>query len=904
MLVIMWSNYDPNDNNSTGLPMNKLSLICLMLLFTCHSALAVQLIDQTHWTVLERDSQLKRTHTEQYLELDLASVRAKLVAASKLDMALPLPNGEFVTFRLEPSQVMAPELANKYPDIMTFKGAQLGEPSNFGTFDLSPKGFYGMFEHQGKTVYIDPQPASHSYRSYYFTPTEQHTLAADMKRHPPIRFPGISDARTNKPEGLMQTSQISERIVYRLAVAATGEYTAYHGGTRALGLAAIVTMVNRVNQVYARDLGVTFQLVANNDLIVFLDAQTDPFTNTDQDIDGDVISQAIESVMSDADYDIGHLVVTTGGGVAGLGVVCTTQKASGLTGSPQPEADAFYIDYVAHEIGHQLGAEHTFNGLVGACQGNRSGLSAYEPASGSTIMGYTGICGEQDLQLNSDPFFHLHSIEQMVEVTRQGVGNTCGTRTNLNNQSPVVDAGEDFTIPARTPFTLTGSATDSDSDTLSFSWQQFDLGTATNSASQDAIDSGTGPLFRVFNPTMGPSRTFPKLVDILTNSVAYGEAYPTTNRTLNFRLAVRDGQGHVASDTMQVTVVNSATGFRVTQPDSNSQWLSQTHTVTWDTANTQNAPVSCSRVSISLSTDGGVNFGTSLANGVDNDGEQDVVITSAISTDSARVRVNCTDNVFFAISSGNFTINFDGPPAAIKPVFVSQQVLSVAEDQRIQIKKEDLNFELGLAVDSITLLPGDNYTLTDLTVSPSENYNGELQISAIATKDGQSSEAFTIKVTVTAVNDAPVAQNDTADVAFQAEQVLLSVLDNDTDVDNDPLSISSVDYQGSGTVTIAQNGLVYTPGSAFSGTDTITYTVSDGNGGSATGQVTLTVAAAPVEPEPEPDPQPDPQPAPQPETQTPTQSLDDGGSGGSLFMMLWLLIACVCIRVGVKQYEG
>ncbi|AZZ96391.1 hypothetical protein ELR70_04190 [Pseudoalteromonas sp. R3] len=866
MLVVVWLNYDRNDNNPTGLTMNKLSLMCLFLILTCQSAIAVHSIGQTHWTLLEQNPQINLKSTEQILTLDESSVQALLATSDFVDMALPLPSGQFVTYRLKPSQVMAPELARKYPQIMTFHGSQIDRPDNLGSFDLSQKGFFGMFEHDGKTVYIDPVKGTKQYRSYYFTHAMKQANSVKIKRHPPIRFAELSEALEKRPGDLMQTSQISERIVYRLAVTATGEYTAYHGGTRALALAALVTMVNRVNQVYARDLGITFQLVANNDQLIFIDAATDPFTNSDQDIDGDTITDAIEAVISASDYDIGHLVVTEGGGVAGLGVVCTSQKAAGLTGSPVPESDAFYIDYVAHEIGHQLGAEHTFNGLVGACQGNRSGLSAFEPASGSTIMGYTGICGTQDLQKNSDPFFHLHSIDQMVEVTRQGVGNTCGSRTGLTNQSPVVDAGSDYFIPARTPFTLTGSATDPDSDTLTFSWQQFDLGTATSSPDQDAIDRGTGPLFRVFDPTSEPVRTFPRLIDILTNSTVLGETYATTNRTLSFRLAVRDGQGHVASDAMQVTVVNSTNGFRVTQPDSSSQWDSATHSVIWDTANTQNAPVSCSRVSISLSTDGGASFPTSLANGVDNDGQQDVLITSAISTNQARVKVHCPDNIFFAINSGNFTINFDGPAEPIIPVYQSQDPLSVNEDERLMVKKEDLTFAFDLAIDSITLMAGDNYTLDGTTVIPDEHFNGSLVVPATATKDNQISEQFNITITVVAVNDEPTVLNDRVEVAFQASQVVLPVLSNDSDVDGDILSISSVDYQGDGTVTIASASLVYTAGSTFSGTETFSYTVSDGNGGSASGEVEVTVAA-PVEPDPEPNPLPEP----------PVQSLNDGG---------------------------
>jgi hypothetical protein len=317
---------------------------------------------------------------------------------------------------------------------------------------------------------------------------------------------------------------------FRLAMAASGEYTQFHGGTVALGLAAIVTVVNRVNQVYEVDLSVSLQLVGNNDEIVYTDITTDPYDNSGNDIDTN--QSVLDNIIGSQNYDVGHVVNTGAGGLAALGSVCTSFKAQGITGTNQPTGDPFMIDYVAHELGHQFAGQHSFNGSVASCA-NRSSNDAYEPGSGATIMAYAGICGEQNLQNNSDAMFHAHSVAQM----RSFIANTsCGTSSDLNNSAPVVQAGNDVTIPISTAFKLTGSATDSDNDNLLYAWEQLDLGAPSTSA-QTMVDDGSRPLFRSWLPVSEPTRYFPRLSNVLSQTTVIGETYPTTTRVLNFRLS-------------------------------------------------------------------------------------------------------------------------------------------------------------------------------------------------------------------------------------------------------------------------------------------------------------------------------------------------------------------------------
>jgi len=594
--------------------------------------------------------------------------------SSAVILALPLPDGTFGRFQIVESPIMAPELAAKYPQIKTYTGQGLDDPTATVRFDRTPQGFHAMILTAGDSVFIDPYSRNDvvHYISYYKRDYQPPDKAAFIE-YPPVDPGGQAAAAIGRllASGPLAASGTVLRT-YRLAVAATGEYTAFQGGTVELGLAAIVTSINRVDGIYEREVAVRLSLIANDDLLVYTDAETDPYTNNNPSALLTENQANIDAVIGSANYDIGHVFSTAGGGLAGLGVVCVNPyKAKGETGTSHPIGDPFDVDYVAHEMGHQFGANHTFNSLTGACGQNkqRNASTAYEPGSGSTIMGYAGICGADDLQPHSDDYFHTISYDEIVAYTTAGSGSICPVTTATGNHPPVPNGGAGgFTIPANTPFALTGSATDPDGDPLTYNWEEFDLG------APGVPDNPTNPpFFRSWPATSDPTRTFPRLSDLVNNTTVIGEVLPNGTRALNFRLTVRDnrsGGGGVDYRLLTFNVTTAAGPFQVTAPNTAVTWPgNSTQTITWTVANTAAAPVSCANVDILLSTDGGLTYPITLLAGTPNDGSQAVLVPEASST-AARVKVACSNSIFFDISDVDFTLTAT-PITAVAPASLS-----------------------------------------------------------------------------------------------------------------------------------------------------------------------------------------------------------------------------------------
>uniref|UniRef100_A0A832G0N0 T9SS type A sorting domain-containing protein n=1 Tax=Ignavibacterium album TaxID=591197 RepID=A0A832G0N0_9BACT len=569
---------------------------------------------------------------------------------------LPIPDGEVQKFKFWESPAMEPELQAKFPEIRTYTGQGIDDPYATLKMDLTPQGFHAMILSPNGRIFIDPY-AKGEVRYYisYFTKNyikQNAIFECEVLYHDEYEPPAVNFYET------LLTPTGPQLRTYRLANAATGEYTQYHGGTVALGLAAVTTSINRVNGVYEKELAIRMVLVANNNLIIYTNPSTDPYTNNNGSVMlGQNISN-LNSVIGSANYDIGHVFSTGGGGIAYLGCVCTSNKAGGVTGSPNPIGDPFDIDYVAHEMGHQFGANHTFNGNTGSCSGNRNASTAYEPGSGSTIMAYAGICDPQNLQNNSDAYFHTISFDEIVAYTNSGSGNSCAQITSTGNNAPSISVPSGgFYIPKSTPFALTGSATDPNGDALTYCWEEFDLGPAGDPNSP----SGDAPIIRSFMPSTSRTRYVPQLNDILNNTSTYGVLLPTYSRNLKFRLTVRDnkaGGGGVDWKQVNFFVDGNSGPFSVTSPNTSVTWAGASQqTITWNVANTNLSPVNCSNVRILFSTNGGLNFNDTILASTPNDGSE-VITVPNIATTQARIKIEAVNNIFFDISNQNFTVTF------------------------------------------------------------------------------------------------------------------------------------------------------------------------------------------------------------------------------------------------------
>jgi len=628
--------------------------------------------------------------------LDVAALRGVLASAptrfaeatesSALPiLSVPMPDGGMARFQIEETPVMHPDLQAKYPGIRTYTGRGIDDPTAVLKCDLTPWGFHAMIRSAlNNTVFIDP--AVHGNTEYYVVYHKKDYLPKKSNAHwsCEVESPeGAQEIKLLTPAQFAEYQGDTRLRRYRLALACTGEYASFHGGTVPLVLAAMNTTMSRVNGVYERDFAVTMQIVANNDLLVFLNPSTDPYSNGNGSAMLNQNQTTCNNVIGAANYDIGHVFSTGGGGIAGLSVVCGNGKARGVTGQGSPVGDPFDIDYVAHEIGHQFGGNHTY----GNCGSNVNNPAAVEPGSGTTIMAYAGICGGQNVAPNSGDYFHGYNILEMGAFIYTGSGNNCPVKINTTNNNPTVDAGPNRNIPKSTPFALTAIGADVNGDTLTYTWEQMDWGNAPSPPSANAT---VGPLFRSFKGTTSPTRYFPRLQDLVNNINPTWERLPGVARDMNFRVVVRDNHwfaGCTAEDDVKVTVAGNSGPFLVTVPNTNVLWyVGSTETVTWDVANTTDAPVSCSNVRITLSTDGGFTYPIELAANVPNNGSANIIVPNNVSN-TCRIRVESVGNIFFDISNANFRIQL--PPF---PTFF----LNLSETNFAVCAETDITFEANL----------------------------------------------------------------------------------------------------------------------------------------------------------------------------------------------------------------
>lgn len=835
------------------------------------------------------EPQVHRTVALDFPALQAQLARAGSEAEAAIEITLPQPDGGYARFAVVESPVVEPGLLAKYPTLRTYAGSGLDDPSARIRLDATHLGFHAQVLSPAGDFLIDPLQTrdTEHYVAYfrrdhtdagkhYRCETDDTAVAELPKRAAPVLAKGTPN--TIGPA----------RRTLRLAMAATAAYTNTFGGSVADGLAGLTTLVNRLNGVYERDIGVRLVLVANNDLIVYTTANPgplpDPPSNHGQN------QSVIDAAIGSANYDLGHAVGGggSGGSISPLGNVCTSQKAQGYTALNPPRGDIFDIDYVAHELGHQLGANHTWFGCGGGGQWTQT--SAMEPGSGSTIMAYAGICAD-DLQPNSDAYFHARSYTQIV--TRLALDESvtppsCGTNTATGNTPPTVSAPAAMTIPEQTPFQLRATASDGEGDTLSYNWEQTDT-SSPSAAPSTTGDNGTAPLFRSYNATLSPTRVFPAMAYILANANVppynipwvpasgaapfySGEILPNPasgTRVMNFRVTVRDNHstgGGVAYASSVVTATSAAGPFAVGNL-AGPLTGGSSQAITWTVANTTAAPISTSSVNIMISLDGGASWST-LAAATANDGSETVTLPN-IATTQARIRIEAANgtgvgsgNTWFDISDSNTTITSSGSPITLtagSPIVTQQGSPAPAAVTIATLAGGAAPFTLSAAASpDVPEIEMVGLSLVGANVQGSAAVSCKLAAPnlpsyriypAVLTATDAAGRTGSLVVPIHVSNNSIPTLGSYANAVLSTSastSVSPAVAPADANNNFSAVSVSPTTLPGGGTVAVnpstGEVTLTTTAGTTL-GTYTITVTASDSCGAAAIERFTLTVAS-------------------------------------------------------------
>ena len=597
---------------------------------------------------------------------------------SQAILVLPMPDGSFQRFYIEESPVVDAALAAQYPEIKSYRGQGIDDATATMRFDWTPLGLHALVLSAGRPA-VNIQPSG-GHDSTAYASSYDHRVAFTCGAED--RGQAHFAPRPAGPNGAVGTTLRTER----LALAATWEFcNAVGGDTLAGTIAAMNAYLNSTNAIYERELSVHMNLVnapnviyaSNNSVCgpgnnAACTSGNDPYTNSNLSTMLDEGQADLDAKVGSANYDVGHVLATGTGGVATTGVVCGSFKARGVSGVFAPAGISGAIGLFAHELGHQHGAHHSFNGTTNFCDGSRNNVTSWETGSGTTLMSYAGLCASDNVASLTELRFHNGSFNEIVAYL---AGVSCGGISATGNNVPTVDAGPARTIPKLTPFILTATGTDADPadvPNLTFVWEQIDAGEFFYANPPYGDQPGDPPsttrtLFRSYSPTTNMSRIFPSLTYILNNAnvppptvggFQTAENLPAVSRTMNFRATVRDnrsGFGGVSDSAVAITVDGNSGPFAITAPNGGGT-LSGTQTVTWTVNGTNLAPVSCANVAITLSTDGGLTFPITLAANTPNDGSETVMLPNGILSSTVRIKVEAVGNVFFDISDADFAL--------------------------------------------------------------------------------------------------------------------------------------------------------------------------------------------------------------------------------------------------------
>ncbi|MFC6269507.1 zinc-dependent metalloprotease [Frigoriflavimonas asaccharolytica] len=578
-----------------------------------------------------------------------------------IPLEIPMPDGTVSTFNMVESPTLSPEIAAQNPDIKTYSGNGVKDKKSIIRLSLTSSGFNAVILNVGNdNVYFESYSTEKS--NFYFNYFTKDVVVPDGVKQSSCGV-GLNELDNTLKKNVVNNALTpvgSQLRTFRLAMPANAEFVAQNGGTQASGFAAVVAYVNRIKGFFRNELAVDVVLVSGTNLI-YTDATTDPYDNSNQGLMLQQNHDNLNTVIGNANYDLGHVWGKTngsGGGVAILGSVCnTTAKGKGVSGEGNSSfyAQVFFDQLVLHEMGHQFGMNHSYNSSIPVCTTRNPGTSV-EPGAGATIMSYGFTCGTDDYfqSTQTGPILQYHTTS--YEEAQNFISSiNCQVNTATNNSAPAVTVPSDYTIPKSTPFALTGSAIDAENDAMTYCWEGTNVGTMTPVVATLA-DTAQPPFFRSYPPSTSPTRTYPLLARILDGSnYGVGDKLPSVSVVTTHNLTVRDNNangGGVANAVVFITVNGAIGPFLETTNLSGIYTGSTSQTITWSVNGTN---VATPTVNILLSTDGGLTFPTTLVAATPNDGSQSVTFPN-VNTASARIKVESVGNIFFDISNANFTI--------------------------------------------------------------------------------------------------------------------------------------------------------------------------------------------------------------------------------------------------------
>ncbi len=647
-------------------------------------------VSASHTATLNKIRPNVQEEGELYFSLDAAAFRQNLVNArdkfskqAGVIVEFPNMNGELERFNVWENSNMTPDFQAQFPEIRAYVGKGITDAGATIHFSVSPQGIQTMvFRANTAAEFIEALDKEAT--TYVLFNSRNRNQPRGAFNCTTVDTP--LDLTALESQNLYGKSSNKKYKTMRLALSCTAEYANSFGATSSAQVGLVIAAMNatmtRVNGVYEKDIAVHLNMIDNTS-VIYYDATTDPYSDAANMANWNSELQAnLTATITEAAYDIGHMFgASGGGGNAGcIGCVCVNgQKGSGITspGSGLPQGDSFDIDYVAHEMGHQLGGNHSFT------YGYEGTVAQTEPGSGSTIMGYAGITS-YDVQLHSDPIFSYKNINQIQTNLNT---KTCPVSTTMANNTPVVNAGADYTIPIGTAFMLTGTASDADAgDVLTYLWEQNDVGTSAtvNATSRVLATKTVGPNFRTFKPSTNIFRYCPQMGKILAGTISITtsantnwETVSTVARNLNFTFIARDNQaggGQTAEDAMVVAVNTTGGAFSVSSQSTTGISYAQgsTQTVTWVPGSTASTPFNSPTVDILMTTNASTALETfnattptspnpttwtTIASGVPNNGSYDVTIPATAPVSSTcRFMVKAVGNIFLAVNAKNFAI--------------------------------------------------------------------------------------------------------------------------------------------------------------------------------------------------------------------------------------------------------